>query len=376
MPSQLKIKLLQNFINSVGYRTNRRLVLIESDDWGSIRTPNKIILEKLKAKNYPVNNCIFTSYDSLERDSDLIALFEVLDLFKDINNNPPVITANNIVANPDFEKIKSDGFNKYHYEIFTETAKKYPNCENLISLYKTGIDNKLFIPQFHGREHVNVLRWLNDLKSGIEHTNLSFNYKMFSFHFKNDIKCKEAYLDAFGLDELSHLNYIENIIIDGLNIFNKLWGFKSDSIIAPCYIWSPELERVMFDNGVKVIQGMFAQNSFDLRNNKYKRIYHYIGQTNKKFKTTYSVRNVIFEPTSNFNIDWVNKSLYEINNAFMWGKPAIISSHRVNYIGRINEKVRDSNLKLLRELIKAIQMKWPNVEFISTKDLVKILCVD
>ena len=55
------------------------------------------------------------------------------------------------------------------------------------------------------------------------------------------------------------------------------------------------------------------------------------------------------------------------------GKPAIISSHRLNYVGFIDEKNRDSTLKLLDEILKRVLKKWPEVEFFNSADLGKII---
>ncbi|CAF3700014.1 unnamed protein product, partial [Rotaria sp. Silwood1] len=138
--------------------------VFESDDWGTIRMPSKETQEKLLKlgvnadKNYYNNNdslesnedmealfevlskykdkngskglevdkCPYNSNDALESNDDMTQLFETLDSVKDKNGNPAILTANNIVANPDFEKIKADNFQKYHYELFTDTLKKYP----------------------------------------------------------------------------------------------------------------------------------------------------------------------------------------------------------------------------------------------------------
>ena len=78
------------------------------------------------------------------------------------------------------------------------------------------------------------------------------------------------------------------------------------------------------------------------------------------------MRNVIFEPSENTNIDWVDKCLKEIEIAFFWKKPAIISSHRVNYVGVRNEKNRDNSLLSLKELIKKSLKRWPDIEFVTT----------
>jgi hypothetical protein len=71
--------------------------------------------------------------------------------------------------------------------------------------------------------------------------------------------------------------------------------------------------------------------------------------------------------------DCVSKALHEIQNAFLWNKPAIISMHRVNFIGSINQNNRERNLKLFKELLDEIDKLWPDVEFLSSKDLAEII---
>ena len=66
------------------------------------------------------------------------------------------------------------------------------------------------------------------------------------------------------------------------------------------------------------------------------------------------IRNCHFEPAGNRKIQHVNIALKQIEKAFLLKKPALISSHRVNYIGSIVEKNRDDNIQMLEELIKSI----------------------
>lgn len=40
MIRKIKHALGNNLINIRGWRTNRKIVVIESDDWGTLRTPN------------------------------------------------------------------------------------------------------------------------------------------------------------------------------------------------------------------------------------------------------------------------------------------------------------------------------------------------
>ena len=44
-----------NLLNIPGWRTKRKIVVIESDDWGSIRMPSRDIYEKLLAEGYRVD---------------------------------------------------------------------------------------------------------------------------------------------------------------------------------------------------------------------------------------------------------------------------------------------------------------------------------
>jgi hypothetical protein len=71
--------------------------------------------------------------------------------------------------------------------------------------------------------------------------------------------------------------------------------------------------------------------------------------------------------------DNVGICLNQISNSFFWKNPAILTSHRINFIGSIEEDNRKRNLKLLEELIQKILKRWPNVEFMSSNELTKLI---
>ena len=85
-----------------------------------------------------------------------------------------------------------------------------------------------------------------------------------------------------------------------------------------------------------------------------------------RFGLTYYTRNCVFEPTD-INYKGVDFTLKQIETAFRWRKPAFISTHRVNFIGRLDKKNREKGLKELKILLKSIIRKWPEVEFMSSK---------
>src|SRR5699024_4439183 len=105
---------------------------------------------------YRVDKNVYERYDSLASEDDLELLFNLLNSCEDQHGTPAVITANILTANPDFEKIKSSGFQQYFYESVAETFKRYPKHSGSLDLWKEGKEQGIFFPQSHGREHLNV----------------------------------------------------------------------------------------------------------------------------------------------------------------------------------------------------------------------------
>ncbi|MGD8779534.1 MAG: polysaccharide (de)acetylase [Ignavibacteria bacterium] len=367
MFKKLRRELVNNLKNIPGWKTDRKIVVIESDDWGSIRMPSKHAYNDLLKFGIDLTSGDahrYNLYDSLATEDDLISLFDVLTSFKDHLNNHPKFTVVSVVANPDFEKIEQNNFEKYFYEPFTETLKKYPRCENSFSLWQQGISEKIFIPQFHGREHLNVYNWLKDLRNGDTETLYAFKYKMWGFRKrnKNDI----SYQAAFDLKNINELKSQSDIIIDGLGLFYKLHKYKAQFFVPPNGPFNSSLKSPALDGGIKYISTPKIHYE-PVGEGRTKRSFHWIGQKNK-LGQLYLTRNCFFEPSNNSK-DWVDSCLSDIQYAFKWKKPAVISSHRVNYIGALDVKNRDNGIKNLRKLISSILKRWPDAEFMTSDEL-------
>lgn len=357
----VKQKITHNLLNIPGWRTKRHIVVFESDDWGAIRMPSRKVYEKLLSEGYRVDKNVYERTDSLAREEDLEALFEVLHKYKDDKGNHPIITINCAVANPDFEKIKENGFKTYYFEPFTKTLQRYPGCERSFVLWQQGMKEGLFHPQFHGREHLNVARWMDALKHGEESTFHVFQYGLMGLFPKNDYS--KGNLFQVALDNSQYqLQPLDEVLSEGLDLFEKIFGYKSKTFIAPGYTWNPNLEKSLYEKGVIGIQGMVYQQvpgGTPIR--------HFMG-TKNIFGQVYTIRNCFFEPSQSSDL---NDCLYRIKCAFRWNKPAVISSHRINYIGAIREQNRIENLNKLKILLSEIIKQWPDVEFLSSDQLVE-----
>ena len=130
------------YINIRGFHTNRKLVVLESDDWGSIRMPSKETFERLKSLGDNPDADGFLSNDCLESESDLEALYKVLGSVTDGAGKTPVLTANFAVANPNFDKINLEE-GTYEYEPFYETYKKYYGENRVLDIIKDGYSRGL-----------------------------------------------------------------------------------------------------------------------------------------------------------------------------------------------------------------------------------------
>jgi hypothetical protein len=128
----------------------------------------------------------------------------------------------------------------------------------------------------------------------------------------------------------------------------------------------------MKENGVEFIQGFVFQNMPQLNIDGYLKRYHYMGERNVN-KQRYLVRNCYFEPSTDQHFDWVSNCLKQIRYAFWFNKPAIISMHRINFVGGIEESNRLESMKKLNNLLVRLLQLWPDVEFMSSDRLGAIL---
>ena len=358
----------KNLINIPGWGSNRKIVVFESDDWGSIRMPSKKTYKALIDKGIKVDDQNQWFLDCLENKDDLDNLFSIISKYKDSRNNHSIFTFNTVMGNPDFKKIKESGFETFFHEHFFHSYKHYHN-QDLQSIWDEGIKAGLMQPQFHAREHLNVSLWLKDLQAGRIETRQAFDHGFFGLVTNTSSIHQKHYLAAYRAESPAELNYIKTAIKEGLNMFEESFGFRSKSFIACNYIWPKDIEQGLFEEGIELIQGQRGRLQPDpFKKGQGKIIRNYMGQINC-LGQTYTIRNVKFEPFEDPSQDWVDQCLNDIQTAFFWKKPAIISTHRINYVGSIDIQHRDRNLKALDRLLKNILIKWPEVEFLSSDKL-------
>lgn len=370
MIRRIKSDLVLNAKNLVGWRTKRKIVVISVDDYGNVRLDSQKARDELDKAGYPVRTR-FDALDSLETSEDLEMLYETLRSVKDKNGRPAVFTPFAMPCNINFEEMEKSGYSEYHYELLPETyeklAVKYPSSyRGAWKLWKEGIDKGLMVPQFHGREHLNLKIVEEKLARKDEALLASLKNRSFTSVAADEYSTISE-TAAFDFWEFKENDRFDDVIKEGLNAFEEVFGYRSDHFNPPGGREHPVIHAVLKECGIKYIDTPLIKNEHQGRG-KFKKLFNYTGKKNK-LGQIYIVRNVVFEPIHDRGVNWVDYTMRQIEAAFRWNRPAVISSHRVNFCGHIDPENREKGIEALYTLLQAIVKKWPETEFISANEL-------
>lgn len=365
----MKQFLLNHLKNIPGWKTKRKLVVISVDDYGNVRVDSKEARERMTMAGLKIFNR-FDALDSLENRNDLEALFEVLSSVKDKNGHPAVFSAFALPCNIDFEKMTENDFSEYKYELLPETYEKlsayYPDSYGgAWDLWKEGIRKKLIVPKFHGREHFNLKVFEEKLKVRDFEVLTALKNRSYTSISGSGYPTISV-MAAFQFWDFEENKRFKEIIEDGLNRFEEVFGFRARHANAPGGAEHKTIHRYFRENGILFLDSHLIKREHQGRN-KWKKDWNYTGKEND-LGMIFQVRNVVFEPSVE-DRDWVAYSLKQIEAAFRLKKPAIISSHRVNFCGNIDEENRRKSLEKLKLLLNQIVLRWPEAEFLSSDKL-------
>ncbi|OYU85067.1 MAG: hypothetical protein CFE24_03665 [Flavobacterium sp. BFFFF2] len=365
--------LRQSATNFKGKGLSGKVVVIESDDWGSIRTPRKGAHELLEKFGIKWQKSPYLSFDHPASAQDVVALLDVLKRHTNQLGQHPILTANVNTSNPDFDFIRNNQFQEYRAQPIQQTFEQlFTPSENPLAVWKQGIAESLFYPQFHGREHVHVATWLKLLKQKDPLFTAAFDLGFWGITPEMYPKLKTNIQAAFDGPIAENKAFIANSIQEGVAQFDTLFGFKPKTFIPTNYIWTDAYNDILIENGFTGVQGMKFQllpkETLTASRTMSRR---WNGQNRGGLIQT--VRNTVFEP-SFYAIDQrnhlVDQCLMQLSNAFLWRKPAVISIHRLNFSSQLNTQNRDVNLMLLDELLAKMLKRWPEIVFLTAEQLI------
>ena len=363
--SNIKQHILQNVKNIPGYKTRRKIVVFSVDDYGNVRVHSKQARENMHNAGLKIHTN-FDRYDTLETREDLEMLYETLSSVKDKNGRCAVFTPFAVPCNINFEKMADEGYQNFYNELLPETYTKLEGYDGAWNMWKEGIANGLMVPQFHGREHLNLKVFTEKLANkNVELMTALKNRSFTSFGAAAYSTISDT--AAYEFWEFSENKAFNTAITDGLNAFEKVFGYRSTHFNAPGGKEHPFIHQCLKEGGIKYIDTAFIKKEHKGLG-RYTTTLNYTGKRNSQGQL-YMVRNVVFEPTDHEHNDWVNYTLEQVATAFRWNKPALISSHRVNFCGHIDAANRKKGIDALQLLLKKMITRWPDIEFMAANEL-------
>ncbi len=366
----IKATIINHLKNIPGWKTNRKILVFSVDDFGNVRLDSKQARENLSNAGLKIRTK-FDQYDSLESRHDLEALFDVLTSVKDKYNSHAVLTPFAVPCNLDFEAIIENNYSKIEIEAlpitYTKLANYYPSIyTGTWELWKHGINEKILLPQFHGREHFNFKTIVKRLNSNDKELKIAIKNR--SLAGLTLMPNETPFTIAFGFNEFNENSFLETVIADGLDKFEEVFGYRATSFMPPSATMSTCHHKLLSTCGIKTID-TYAYKNYSYSEFESSKEFRWLGKKVEDLNMAFVVRNAVFEPTQENNALEKCKSM--IDAAFNMNKPAIVSSHRINYVGFIDESIRNNSLLELKKLLKWVVNKYPDVEFMGMDSLQK-----
>ena len=308
------------------------VVVIESDDWGPGPSSH--------AKS-------------------LLSLVNVLENHHDSVNRPAVLTVNMILTIPDTTVIRETAFREYARISINQSSLE------IMNVLKDSISRDLIVPQLHAIEHFNKDVLMNLARNGNKEICTALTRDGWSSWEALEPRLQRHYLDGNGLSSEEILAEHNEVVGKAAILFRDLFNHDTLSTIAPCSFWTDKTEKAWSSHGIRYIQ---TEGYRLIGSCNKERVYKdpkiiRFGSKNR-YGQTYLVRNVMYEPVhgKNEEVCWE-----ETVRSFRQALPAVISTHRYNYID--NEMLSRRSLNGLDDLLKRIDGNYPSRRYLASPEL-------
>ncbi|MHC4872213.1 MAG: hypothetical protein ACYTFY_10245 [Planctomycetota bacterium] len=335
-----------------------RVVVFESDDWGACEiAADKEMSESLKEiwQQYGVEGV--NTDNTLESADDLERLYSFLERFTGSDNQPVVFTNFMCMANPDFKAVKENKYGEYLDIGIDEGLPSRWQRKGLIDAWRDGVSRGVVSPEFHANLHhtspVSLMSLLNEKTSAGDMTR-----KLFA---------EEAYYSGVHLPEYDGMNVREQMawVVAGVRRFENLFGYTpaaavtsdafpiTETVWSLCGLRTVCLKNSRNNNGEVVVYHTKPWNNQD--------IYVPLGAYCKTNDVVYMTRNAFLEGQPPQQV------LKAIKNTWTLNEPAIVSTHRKQYVS-LNKDNTDKGYANLETLLTDLSAE-DGIRYLSTAEV-------
>lgn len=349
----------RRFLPVVGFRFDRPLLLLQSDDWGRAGLGDQEGLEAMQAAGIMLGERPYDLY-TLETAGDVHVLRDLLASHRDSTGRPAVLGMNFVVSNLDLPKMKVAGFQRVQQLPLAEGLPSGWSRPGLADAYRDGIKQGVFFPALHGTTHFCQQAVERSLAAGGERAQLLRKFWEAGtpyIHWRMPWIGYE-YWDPELPEDQRFLSpqAQQDLIGAAVGGFVKMFSRLPNSACAPGYRADRSTHRAWARHGVHVAQGG-------------------PGSARPPHVDRDGVlqlsRTVELEPAVQPGFS-VKDAVAAASHCLDRGLPAVVSIHSINFHSTIRN-FRAPTLAALNEFLLALNARYPNLLYLDDTDLYQLV---
>ena len=350
---------LHRHLPASGFRFDRPLLLLQSDDWGRAGLRDQEGLEALRSAGLVLGERPYDLY-TLETAEDVHALSKLLATHRDSTGRFAVMGMNFIVSNLDLPRMKIAGYQRIHQLQLAEGLPSGWVRPGLANAYREGIAQRVFSPALHGTTHFcqqAVERCIADqgersqlLRTLWETGTPYIHWRMpwIGYEYWDP---EQSASGGFVPPQTQH-----QLIGTAVGAFVKMFSTLPRSACAPGYRGDRATHKAWAHHGICVAQGgpgSPAPPHFDSEG------------------LLQLSRTIEFEPATapDFSVD---AAISAASRCFALGIPAIVSIHSINFHSSVHD-FRTPTLAALDRFLLALRARHPDLLYLDDNDLYQLV---
>ena len=322
-----------------------KAVVLESDDWGLCAWSADEQAWRVLADSPEFRGSYGRRYggSTLESAADVRRIAEALLEFRGADGFAPVLQANTVMASPDYVRLRPpafecDGLPLVDYPQSPSRWARPGLWGEVVAARESGV----WWPELHGLHHLPEIAWLRALRQGTEDARRAFD--------QQSPVC-EAVAASSEYDPSEPLEIRRRNLEGAVRRFRSLFGRDAASLCPPDYRWDVEVEEEAVKHGVTIFQGRSERTAGAMP-----RVRHFLGRfrfPHFEGRRFFMPPRIAFEPgaapeeIARVGVDAAHRG---IRAAWSREQPAIVSTHRANYV-QLDPARGAAGLERLRELL-------------------------
>ena len=121
---------------------------------------------------------------------------------------------------------RDSGYRECHFELLPETFAKKKNYSGTWELWQEGIRQGLMVPQFHGKQHLNLKIFKEKLSQRDSELLTALQYNSYT-SISNTGYSSISATAAFDFWDIEENNTFGEFIKEGLDAFEKVYGYRA-----------------------------------------------------------------------------------------------------------------------------------------------------